>query len=42
MKKILILFTFVVSFLNATTEQLTVSILPQKYFVEKIVKINLK
>ena len=38
MKKILILFTFVVSFLNASTEQLTVSILPQKYFVEKIVK----
>ena len=38
MKKILIFFTFIISFLNASTQQLTVSILPQKYFVEKIVK----
>ena len=38
MKKIIFLFIVMFSFLNASTEQLTVNILPQKYFVEKIVK----
>lgn len=38
MKKILVVFAFLISFLNASTNQLTVNILPQKYFVQKIVK----
>ncbi|MDZ7817576.1 MAG: zinc ABC transporter substrate-binding protein [Aliarcobacter sp.] len=38
MKKILFLFITIFTVLNASTAQLTVSILPQKYFVEKIVK----
>lgn len=38
MKKILLVFAFLISFLNASTNQLTVNILPQKYFVQKIVK----
>lgn len=38
MKKILFMFIAMFSFLNASTQQLTVNILPQKYFVEKIVK----
>ncbi len=38
MKKIIFLFIVMFSFLNASSEQLTVNILPQKYFVEKIVK----
>ena len=40
MKKILFLFITAFSILNASKPQLTVSILPQKYFVEKIVKDN--
>ena len=40
MKKILFLFIAAFSILNASKPQLTVSILPQKYFVEKIVKDN--
>ncbi len=40
MKKILFLFIAVFTILNASKPQLTVSILPQKYFVEKIVKDN--
>ena len=38
MKKILFLLISIIGILNATTPQITVSILPQKYFVEKIVK----
>ena len=38
MKKILLVFVFLISILNASTNQLTVNILPQKYFVQKIVK----
>ena len=38
MKKFLVLFLVFVSFLYANKPQLTVNILPQKYFVEKIVK----
>ncbi|MBL3520763.1 zinc ABC transporter substrate-binding protein [Arcobacter lanthieri] len=38
MKKILVLFMVITSFLYADKPQLTVNILPQKYFVEKIVK----
>lgn len=38
MKKIIFLFTALVSFLYASKPELTVNILPQKYFVEKIVK----
>ncbi|QKF58795.1 metal ABC transporter solute-binding protein, Zn/Mn family [Aliarcobacter lanthieri] len=38
MKKILVLFMVISSFLYADKPQLTVNILPQKYFVEKIVK----
>ena len=38
MKKIIFLFIVMFSFLNASTQELTVNILPQKYFVEKIVK----
>ena len=38
MKKILFLLITIIGILNATTPQITVSILPQKYFVEKIVK----
>ena len=38
MKKILFLLISIIGVLNATTPQITVSILPQKYFVEKITK----
>uniref|UniRef100_UPI00404788D3 metal ABC transporter solute-binding protein, Zn/Mn family n=1 Tax=Aliarcobacter sp. TaxID=2321116 RepID=UPI00404788D3 len=38
MKKILFLMVAMFSLMNASTSQITVSILPQKYFVEKIVK----
>ena len=38
MKQILFLLISIIGILNATTPQITVSILPQKYFVEKIVK----
>ncbi|RXJ95001.1 cation ABC transporter substrate-binding protein [Arcobacter sp. AHV-9/2010] len=38
MKKILVLFLVFVSFIYANKPQLMVNILPQKYFVEKIVK----
>ncbi|MCT7912143.1 zinc ABC transporter substrate-binding protein [Arcobacter lacus] len=38
MKKVLVLFLVFASFLYANKPQLTVNILPQKYFVEKIVK----
>ena len=38
MKKLLILLVSIIGILNATTPQITVSILPQKYFVEKITK----
>lgn len=38
MKKILFIFITIYTVLNANMPQLTVSILPQKYFVEKIVK----
>ncbi|RBQ27744.1 MULTISPECIES: metal ABC transporter solute-binding protein, Zn/Mn family [Arcobacteraceae] len=38
MKKVLVLFMVITSFLYADKPQLTVNILPQKYFVEKIVK----
>jgi zinc transport system substrate-binding protein len=38
LKKILFLLISIIGILNATTPQITVSILPQKYFVEKIVK----
>lgn len=38
MKKILFLFIATLTILNASKAELTVSILPQKYFVEKIVK----
>ena len=38
MKKILFLLISIIGILNATTPQITVSILPQKYFVEKITK----
>ncbi|WP_368031358.1 zinc ABC transporter substrate-binding protein [Arcobacter sp. s6] len=38
MKKILFLFISIIGILNASTQQITVSILPQKYFVEKITK----
>lgn len=38
MKKILVLFLLCISFLYANKAQLTVSIEPQKYFVEKIVR----
>lgn len=38
MRKILVLFMVFASFLYANKPQLTVTILPQKYFVEKIVK----
>ncbi|RBQ29623.1 metal ABC transporter solute-binding protein, Zn/Mn family [Aliarcobacter vitoriensis] len=38
MKKILVLFMFFASVLYANKPQLTVNILPQKYFVEQIVK----
>ena len=38
MKKIIFLFIVMFSFLNASTQELTVNILHQKYFVEKIVK----
>ncbi|NCB10520.1 MAG: cation ABC transporter substrate-binding protein [Erysipelotrichia bacterium] len=38
MKKIIFLFIALVSFLYASKPELTVNILPQKYFVEKIVK----
>ena len=38
MKKILFLFIAMFTILNASKSELTVSILPQKYFVEKIVK----
>ncbi|MFY4822120.1 metal ABC transporter solute-binding protein, Zn/Mn family [Aliarcobacter butzleri] len=38
MKKFLVLFLVFASFLYANKPQLTVNILPQKYFVEKIVK----
>lgn len=38
MKKVLVLFLVFASFLYANKPQLTVNILPQKYFVQKIVK----
>ena len=38
MKKIIFLFIVMFSSLNASTQELTVNILPQKYIVEKIVK----
>lgn len=38
MKKIIFLLIAITSFINASNQQLTVNILPQKYFVEKIVK----
>jgi zinc transport system substrate-binding protein len=38
MKKILIIASFLISSLFASNQELTVTILPQKYFVEKIVK----
>ncbi len=38
MKKILFIFIALVSFLNASKSELSVSIAPQKYFLEKIVK----
>lgn len=38
LKKLLILLVSIIGILNATTPQITVSILPQKYFVEKITK----
>ncbi|NCB12797.1 MAG: cation ABC transporter substrate-binding protein [Erysipelotrichia bacterium] len=38
MKKILFLLISIIGILNAVTPQITVSILPQKYFVEKITK----
>lgn len=38
MKKILFLLISIIGILNASTPQITVSILPQKYFVEKITK----
>jgi zinc transport system substrate-binding protein len=38
LKKILFLLISIIGILNATTPQVTVSILPQKYFVEKIAK----
>ena len=38
MKKILVLFLVFASFIYANKPQLMVNILPQKYFVEKIVK----
>ncbi|QKF67870.1 metal ion ABC transporter, periplasmic metal-binding protein [Arcobacter venerupis] len=38
MKKIVLIFIFLISFLYASKPELSVSILPQKYFVEKIVK----
>ena len=38
MKKILFLLISIIGIVNAATSQITVSILPQKYFVEKITK----
>lgn len=38
MKKVIFLFITLVSFLYANKPELTVNILPQKYFVQKIVK----
>jgi zinc transport system substrate-binding protein len=38
LKKLLFLLVSIIGILNATTPQITVSILPQKYFVEKITK----
>jgi zinc transport system substrate-binding protein len=38
LKKIVLIFIFLISFLYASKPELSVSILPQKYFVEKIVK----
>ena len=38
MKKIVFIFLTIISFLYASKPELSVSILPQKYFVEKIVK----
>ena len=38
MKKILFMFIALVSLLNASKSEISVSILPQKYFLEKIVK----
>ncbi len=38
MKKIVFIFLTIISFLHASKPELSVSILPQKYFVEKIVK----
>ena len=38
MKKILFMFIALVSLLNASKPEISVSILPQKYFLEKIVK----
>ena len=38
MKRILFLFIAAFTILNASKQELTVSILPQKYFVQKIVK----
>jgi zinc transport system substrate-binding protein len=38
LKKILFLLISIIGILNASTPQITVSILPQKYFVEKITK----
>jgi zinc transport system substrate-binding protein len=42
MKKILFILSLMIGILNATTPQITVSILPQKYFVEKITKDKFK
>ena len=38
MKIILFIFVVLVSFLNAAKSEISVSIAPQKYFLEKIVK----
>jgi zinc transport system substrate-binding protein len=38
LKKIVFIFITIISFLHASKPELSVSILPQKYFVEKIVK----
>lgn len=38
MKKIVFIFLTIISFLHASKPELSVSILPQKYFLEKIVK----
>ncbi|MDD2896129.1 MAG: zinc ABC transporter substrate-binding protein [Aliarcobacter sp.] len=38
MKKIVFIFITIISFLHASKPELSVSILPQKYFLEKIVK----